>query len=213
LTRASQIQLEDISFIRYVAPKKRGRKTVGWQPYLDQKDTTFQRFIHRFYEKGNLSLGEMRYFGTETYSKSPMITGVFYSPPKFEPFRPPRKSRLASQPTDETDYVYIIRMGRKNIFKIGKSNDPQGRLANLQTSSPFKLSLFHVFRADNASAAEESLHASLNSSRMEGEWFKLTNEQKEAMKTVTEFKENSFIVADRRLTAEALLKGQASGAD
>ena len=99
----------------------------------------------------------------------------------------PRKSRLASQPQDNTDYVYLIRMGRTKFYKIGKSNDPQGRLASMQTASPYKLKIVHVFKADNAAAAEEALHHRLHEARMEGEWFKLTDEQQRLLVSVTAF--------------------------
>ena len=97
-------------------------------------------------------------------------------------------------------------MERKIIFKIGKTNDPQGRLTSLQTASPYKLSMAHVFRADNAAAAEESLHAALFESKMEGEWFKLRDGQKQALSAVERFKEGKFVTRSRAVAAEELLE-------
>ena len=95
-------------------------------------------------------------------------------------------------------------MGRQKVYKIGKSNDPQGRLASLQSASPYKLKLYHTFRAENASAAEETLHVVFHSNRLEGEWFQLSDEQKKAVMTVVEFKEGQFHTDKGRVTAEGL---------
>lgn len=116
----------------------------------------------------------------------------------------PRKSSLASQLTDNTDYVYVIQMGNRNVFKIGKSNDPGGRLANLQTASPYKLRLLHYFAADNASAAEEQLHAELNEKQMKGEWFRLTNEHKVALSTIDKFVNGQFMVGEKNVSVKEL---------
>jgi hypothetical protein len=55
-----------------------------------------------------------------------------------------------------------MKFSRKDIYKIGKSDDPGSRLRSLQTASPHTLKLAHIFKADNASAAEESLHEVLH---------------------------------------------------
>lgn len=179
--------------IRYVSEKKRGRKVTGWIPYCDRKrDVLYNQFLQRFYDDGHLCIGEKRYWGK--VSNPVEMKGVFWKPPKFGTTKFPRKGQIASRPTDETDYVYLIRMGRTKMYKIGKTNDPQGRLASLQTASPYKLKLLHTFKADNASAAEESLHAKFHDVRLEGEWFKLTDAERDAIVSVLEFRENGFVV-------------------
>lgn len=191
-------------FVFFSSFTKRRRGTIGWSMHYDYHDPVLKSFLARFWEDGNLALGDKRYFGME--SRTSRISGTFIAPEKVQRPRIPRRSHLASQPADDTDYVYVIRMGRKNMFKIGKTNDPQGRLTSLQTASPFKLSLTNVFRADNASAAEEALHAALIELQMEGEWFSLTNEQKEALASVDRFQDGKFIIGSRAVTVEELLK-------
>lgn len=112
------------------------------------------------------------------------------------------KRQIASQPTDGTDYVYLIRMGRTKMYKIGKTNDPQGRLVSLQTASPYKLKLLHTFKADNASAAEESLHAKFHGVRLEGEWFKLTDAERDAIVSVKEYRDNCFVAGTLKVEAD-----------
>ena len=183
---------QDGLFFSYRGPKKKGRKVIGWHIHYDREDLIFQRFIARFYDTGNLSFGEKQcWAGASRYVE---ISDTFWTLPKTNYSKAPRKTQIASQPTDNTDYVYIIRMGQTKFYKIGKTNDPQGRLASLQTASPYKLKLLHVFQADNASAAEEALHAKFHSSRLEGEWFKLTDDERKILLSVEKYQNHGFIV-------------------
>jgi len=194
-------------FFSFAGYKKRKRKTVSWNMYYDRDDPLFQRFIARFYDSGNLSFGEERYWcGTSPYVE---IRDTFWAPPKFDSPKAPRKTKIASQPTDNTDYVYLIRMGPTKFYKIGKTNDPQGRLAALQTASPYKLKLLHTFQADNASAAEESLHARFYGSRLEGEWFKLSDGERNALLSVEKYQNQRFLVKGEVLDLNSLFDIQA----
>lgn len=188
-------------FFSIAAFKKRRRKTTGWVCKYDQADVVFNRFINRFYEEGNLAIGTERYWSKPD---SYVIDGINWLTPKFKIDKVPRKSKLASRPTDETDYVYLIRAGRTKLYKIGKSNDPQKRLASMQTASPFKLKLVHVFKADNATAAEEALHRRLHENRKEGEWFELTDGQQKIISSITAYEAGLFIIEERKLSAEEI---------
>lgn len=183
---------EPAHFLRYYGEKRKKRKLIGWIAVYDQKDRVFNQFIGRFFEGGHLCVGTDRYWGEALRPVD--VKGVFWKAPKFGTAKMPRKSQIASQPTDGTDYVYLIRMGRTKMYKIGKTNDPQGRLASLQTASPYKLKLSHTFKADNASAAEETLHAKFHGVRLEGEWFKLTDAERDAILSVNEYKEQRFYI-------------------
>jgi hypothetical protein len=92
----------------------------------NKHDVVFTRFISRFREEGNLCYGSSRSFGGLSH------VSYDYWPQAKKPQKYwkklPRRSQLATQPTDDTEYVYIIKVSRQNIYKIGKSNDPQGRL-------------------------------------------------------------------------------------
>ena len=189
---ATQPQQRHKYFFFHVVNKKRGRKVTGWVCQYDKEDAVFNRFINRFNDEGNLAIGPERY-----WAKTPVhvsIEGIKWPRSKAKPKKVPRKSRLASQPQDNTDYVYLIRMGRTKFYKIGKSNDPQGRLASMQTASPYKLKIVHVFKADNAAAAEEALHHRLHEARREGEWFKLTDEHQKVLVIVTAYEDGQFVM-------------------
>ncbi len=179
-------------FFYFSGVKKRGRKTIGWNCHFDREDAVYTRFIERFNDEGNLAVKSERYWRKPDSYVS--VDGFDWPPPKFSTDRIPRRSKLASQPKDNTDYVYLIRMGRTNFYKIGKSNDPKGRLASMQTASPHKLKIVHVFKADNAAAAEESLHHRLHGVRQAGEWFKLTDEQQKMIASISAYEEGQFII-------------------
>lgn len=69
------------------------------------------------------------------------------------------------------DFAYVIR-GDHGLVKIGRSADPEARLASLQTASPFHLDLAHVMPvAGSAFDIEQEAHAILDRYRRAGEWF------------------------------------------
>lgn len=73
-----------------------------------------------------------------------------------------------------------------------------------QSANPRKLRLLHTFRADNASAAEETLHVTFHKQRLEGEWFQLADEQRDGIIAITEFKEGYFLTIQGPVTANEL---------
>lgn len=169
----------------------------------DKHDPVFSRFLARFQTDGHLAFGTSGYFGN--------LWGISYDywPPAKNPTKffkkGPRKSLLASQPTDSTDYVYLIKVNRQNIFKIGKSNDPRSRLDSFQTASPHKLKIVHTFPADNASAAEETLHELFHPIRMEGEWFNLSPSQSDQLLKIERYKDRRFWIDGQGYAPQELL--------
>ena len=70
--------------------------------------------------------------------------------------------------------IYFIGNVEKGEVKIGRSNNPQKRLAELQTANSQNLVLYGVI--DNVTPElENTLHKILSSIRLKGEWFKLTD--------------------------------------
>ena len=66
--------------------------------------------------------------------------------------------------------VYFIEGG--GYTKIGKADDPQKRLKELQTGSPFPLSL--KFVTEGGFEKESQIHSALSKYRFNGEWFEIT---------------------------------------
>lgn len=194
------------SFFRQSGALKRGRRTSGWYALCDYENPTFQSFYNRFFEGGNLCLGNHRIVAHQTNPVSYQLKLTDWPRPKPQKDKhPKRRPAITTHLHDDTDYVYLIRMGRTSLYKIGISNDPQGRLKTLQTASPYKLKLYHTFTADNASAAEQALHAALHNQRKEGEWFELSINQKDQLLLVSEYREGLFWVGDQSEPIERLL--------
>lgn len=71
-------------------------------------------------------------------------------------------------------YVLRIQNQKKGFFKVGKSDDPSKRMPDIQTNSPFKLSL--VSLKLGGLKEEKALHKLLKTNQTNGEWFSDTPE-------------------------------------
>ncbi len=67
-------------------------------------------------------------------------------------------------------HLYIIQAKTTGHVKIGRSDDPEKRLVQLQTGNPTSLRLILV--AHGKGAQEKSLHRALSRYQTIGEWFK-----------------------------------------
>jgi hypothetical protein len=72
--------------------------------------------------------------------------------------------------------VYFIKNPITNKIKIGKSNDPQKRLRQLQNAAGDPLEMLLVINTESDKQTEEKLHDLFISSRSLGEWFLPSNE-------------------------------------
>lgn len=68
--------------------------------------------------------------------------------------------------------VYILNTG-KDLYKIGKTNDLQRRLAAYHTHLPILFRVIRQYAALNMTDLEESLHIVFQHKRVKGEWFAL----------------------------------------
>ena len=66
-------------------------------------------------------------------------------------------------------FVYCIIHHERRAVKIGFSRQPVRRLAQMQTASPDRLTLFDKFPGDRS--LEAAFHHTLADRRMTGEWF------------------------------------------
>lgn len=72
------------------------------------------------------------------------------------------------------DFIYFIADRDSNRVKIGISNDPEKRLASLQTANGGKLEILFVVQGD--AKLEQSYQNQFKHLRLSGEWFKFTHE-------------------------------------
>jgi uncharacterized protein (DUF433 family) len=71
--------------------------------------------------------------------------------------------------------VYILKTG-KNLYKIGKTQNLQKRLASYQTHLPVLFRVIRQYAAANMTELEECLHVLFQHKRLKGEWFELTTD-------------------------------------
>ncbi len=63
-------------------------------------------------------------------------------------------------------YVYILRSGDENLFKIGRTDgDVEARIRQLATGNPYRLTTFDVIETEHDSLCETYLHRTLRSKR------------------------------------------------
>lgn len=72
-------------------------------------------------------------------------------------------------------YLYVITDDRRETCKIGYSEDPDRRVAELNVGNPLRLLVEHRVRVPEhrARAMERKLHFELGHCRVQGEWFRV----------------------------------------
>ena len=64
-------------------------------------------------------------------------------------------------------YVYVLRSGAENIFKIGRTKgDVDARILQLSTGNPYPLTKFDVIETEHDAQCESYLHRRLSTKRI-----------------------------------------------
>lgn len=90
--------------------------------------------------------------------------GIYRNPTLHPPVFSVKKERAS----DKTD-LYFIQSKGTGYLKIGRANDCERRLKELQTGNALELRIIHVFKG--MAWREYELHKLLAQWRLEGEWF------------------------------------------
>jgi hypothetical protein len=73
-------------------------------------------------------------------------------------------------------YVYLLR-SETGHYKIGKTKDPENRLATFSVKLPFPVAYEHVIATPDMASLEKSLHLQFEHRRINGEWFVLDDDE------------------------------------
>ena len=84
-------------------------------------------------------------------------------------------------------FIYFIQSEKGGAIKIGLSKNPEERLNELQTSTPYKLKLLAKIKGDISK--ERELHRRFARYRIRGEWFEASNELLSYIEQIKEEKE------------------------
>jgi hypothetical protein len=68
-------------------------------------------------------------------------------------------------------YIYILQAGQ--YYKIGRTNDLNQRMTQIQPKLPFETELIHTIETSDPASDESYLHRKFASKRTNGEWFEL----------------------------------------
>lgn len=81
-------------------------------------------------------------------------------------------------------YLYLFHMEGTPYYKIGATADDVGkRLRTIQVCNPFKIVIVHTRQCDNMHVVEKFMHAKFCDKNPSGEWFTLTPEDIEFIKS------------------------------
>ena len=80
-------------------------------------------------------------------------------------------------------FVYLIKTDTLNLYKVGMSKNPYKRMATLQTSMPYELTVISRIFSFDCPKLEKALHEYYAAYWMRGEWFDFPD------KIVSEFEE------------------------
>lgn len=79
--------------------------------------------------------------------------------------------------------VYIIEC--QGLYKIGKTNDLKWRIGQLQGANPLDIRVAHVIYTEKHSLVELALHSIFADNRVRGEWFQLSQNDLELIKSMS----------------------------
>lgn len=89
-------------------------------------------------------------------------------------------------------FVYLISKTGSNHYKIGVSNNPAYRLAQLQTANSEQLILIDKFKTKFSFKLEGFIHRVFADKQTIGEWFMLDEEDVKRFKVVCESHEKNL---------------------
>jgi hypothetical protein len=94
--------------------------------------------------------------------------------------------------------LYLIRCGE--YVKIGSSSDSASRLRQLQSSLPVQMQLIATIQVNAANKVERALHAEFAPKRVRGEWFLLTEQAIESIKSRYDMRSLLKFIFDRGIS-------------
>ncbi len=84
------------------------------------------------------------------------------------------KSDSSNSESVKVGYVYLLRHGTRNEYKIGRTNNPIRREGEIRLELPEEINPIHYIKTDDPSGIEKYWHSRFATKRRNGEWFFLT---------------------------------------
>ena len=163
---------------------------IGRQTKLDEKPVkTIVRMLKQF----NLNLVSNEDAFTKRYGIS---SKLFFKMRPYVALRKDHQGRVSNTLLSKPmlakpiktiiGQVYLLQVGHREVYKIGYTgiDDVAQRVISLQTSNPDVISIVHTVPTNHASRLEKELHQRFEARRIRGEWFELTPEDVEYIKSL-----------------------------
>lgn len=90
-------------------------------------------------------------------------------PPAAAPHVPVSRQRFY----ERGGFVYLVRSA-SGFYKIGRTVDPDDRIASFRLTLPFEVEYEHLIQTDDMRGLEKELHRRFSAKRVRGEWFDLS---------------------------------------
>ncbi|HTX21075.1 MAG TPA: GIY-YIG nuclease family protein [Candidatus Aquilonibacter sp.] len=111
--------------------------------------------------------------------------------------KPPWKNPMSAEDNKKGGFVYLV-FAYTGEYKIGHSENPDGRIKSFVVQPPFEYETIHTFPADDMKQAEIALHGEFASKRIRpnAEWFSLNNDDIDLIRSITGFQNGKFILKE-----------------
>lgn len=73
---------------------------------------------------------------------------------------------------EDFGFIYLLK-SENGKYKIGRTTQPVSRIKQIQSNTPFKIQLVHLFEVRKARKIEKEIHAIFKEFLIAGEWFEL----------------------------------------
>jgi hypothetical protein len=97
--------------------------------------------------------------------------------------KPPKAKALPLPKPKKAGYVYLIQ-SPSGHYKIGRAIDPSDRLGMFGVKLPFEVELICLIKSDDYIGLEKEIHSQFDARRVNGEWFNLSAEDVEYIKSL-----------------------------
>ena len=85
-------------------------------------------------------------------------------------------ARKANSKLRPDGFLYFIKLNGHDVYKIGVTSNIKRRLYDIDSNSPFGVTLVSYYYFKNVYETEEMIHDNLKSNNLRKEWFNLDNE-------------------------------------
>lgn len=109
---------------------------------------------------------------------------------------PADTSRVLGLAKTPAGFVYLLHRPLDGLYKIGRSNDPERRVREIETAAAAKTYLVHKAYCDHPAAAESDLHQRYADFRATGLWFDLPDDAVEEIKALARYTSGRWVSVD-----------------